>query len=216
MQHLNPHKYKYRDFAKFQSPTHSDAADVAAEHIWIRNINQSNASSTFYSLSISPPDWMSAITATSSFSADQFNTELLLKAWTNVTANPQPIISQQKLEAKEQPVRSQISDVLTRWRLQSLTRKLVETSDKVSTDDLAKIIALIRGILSAHEYLLFDALLTSIDIKQLSTVTIVALLRSSFPYRRFIGEWRSILGKSHTELISRNLDASKLLRGLTG
>jgi hypothetical protein len=202
MARLNPQSYK--NALNVTSSTHAEPTDEAA--LRLNQLLAGNTGSFLYA---------STTTTEIGLPRASYLNQEILTTWVNITSDPK-IISSNPIGAQpdEEALQRQIWYLLGRQRLEDLTHRILKIQDSVSTDELAKVIEAIRDILASRDFTSFDNLLSSLNIKLLSTITIITLLRSSSPYRHRLESWRAFLGTARQVLTDRGLDSAKLLRGL--
>ena len=82
-----------------------------------------------------------------------------------------------------------------------------------SRNDLVKLWLDVQAYAAASNWAELNALFV-VEIAKVSTLNIVAMLRYTYIYRDQIENWQPFLEKAVQELTNRQLDASKMLRGL--
>lgn len=176
---------------------------------------QGNTSPTAYVLVVNMPDPVGTFApSTPSFLAETKDAQMFQTLMGVTQAPPSFEIKPVLDRSKERVVNWRIGRSREQLKLATLAREIPRVRDDVSTDALAKIITELRSTLSASAFDTYSNLLRTLDPPALSTIALITLLRTSYPYRGFIEEWRNFLKSAETQLITRGLDTAKLLRGL--
>jgi hypothetical protein len=72
----------------------------------------------------------------------------------------------------------------------------------------------LHDLIIKQDFQTYDEVLAKINISFTHTTLILGLLRTAFLHKENIPNWNKFLVEAKNELIIRNLDAHKLLRGL--
>jgi hypothetical protein len=95
-------------------------------------------------------------------------------------------------------------------------RVMEPTRGPLKPADLMPVIAGVANLLTANYFEEVDRLLKSVKVHQAAPEMLVALLRTTYPVRgQRLRYWPKLLRAVRTELAARNLDAEKILRGLS-
>lgn len=83
-----------------------------------------------------------------------------------------------------------------------------------STEQLALYIAGIHRMIIDKQFFELTIVLQRLPISQVSTASLVAVLRSTFPVREKLSNWKSATRLAEQELLHRGMDPSTVLKGL--
>lgn len=99
--------------------------------------------------------------------------------------------------------------------------------DRLSSDDIhavpsaehiapitAGFSALLQQAVPVRDYRFIDNLLASMRPERMRADVMLAVLRTLFPVRPYLQHYRKLRDDVNTELLRRNLDAPRILRGL--
>ena len=100
---------------------------------------------------------------------------------------------------------------LPSW-LKAFTRSGTE---EPTTRALADLIAQLEDLLAAKEFALLDRIMGEIDVASIHPTVAVAMLRVPYPVRQSLPNWSAFRERVSTDLRRRNMNADKILRGLT-
>lgn len=97
-----------------------------------------------------------------------------------------------------------------------LDQVMESTNGPLKPADLMPVIANMTHLLKTNDFEEVDRLLQSVKVNQAAPEMLVALLRTTYPVRgQRLRYWPKLLRAVRTELAARNLDAEKILRGLS-